>query len=295
MTLSEYLKKMQRVYPQYSKTEEYVIDILCSLVDENNTNIMEKINNIDTTRLRKFANPNLKNKNGGKLNRTLALEIYQYFKPYKFIEYLNGLSSELKNDIINQFKNEIVVINKINFADELSEKIRNIIYDISIEKYDTTNRNKKKLLPAEMIKMSKFQQIQIRKLIKKIENSGVEKMTKLKIEAKAISKKFGIKDEKIKRKISPYIMTYYKFVEKLFSNTEKADGIDTNKVRQTFRYKYEELAYKNNSKLEIYNELVDWMVKAFNVDEISSEIVISYFIQSCEVFDVIGKQNKQHR
>lgn len=50
---------------------------------------------------------------------------------------------------------------------------------------------------------------------------------------------------------------------------------------------YLNFADKDWSQGKIFEKMVDWLQNATNEDRNSCEVIISYFIRKCEVFDVI--------
>ena len=50
---------------------------------------------------------------------------------------------------------------------------------------------------------------------------------------------------------------------------------------------YKKLKKAKKSKVDIFNEIAQKIHKVSLMDEILYQIVVSYFVQSCEVFDAI--------
>lgn len=50
---------------------------------------------------------------------------------------------------------------------------------------------------------------------------------------------------------------------------------------------YKKLKKAKKSKVDIFNEITQKIHKVSLMDEILCQIVVSYFVQSCEVFDAI--------
>lgn len=72
----------------------------------------------------------------------------------------------------------------------------------------------------------------------------------------------------------------------LHCNGEKYD-IDYDEVQDQIHAMYKKLKKAKKSKVDIFNEIAQKIHKVSLMDEILCQIVVSYFVQSCEVFDAI--------
>lgn len=85
------------------------------------------------------------------------------------------------------------------------------------------------------------------------------------------------------KKIENNVMDYYSEIRTLFIEEQESNDLVYEQVCRKIRNKY--LALKNKSANEIFNELVDLLMRDTNsTDREACEAVVSYFVQSCEVF-----------
>lgn len=68
---------------------------------------------------------------------------------------------------------------------------------------------------------------------------------------------------------------------------DKRGIIDYEETQDQMKTFYRNLKKKKLTKVEIFNEIVDKIHRVSLQENIYCQIVVAYFIQSCEVFDVI--------
>ena len=88
--------------------------------------------------------------------------------------------------------------------------------------------------------------------------------------------------------VSPLITDYYLYLRELF---KEKDGNEFNfdYLCKTIRANYLKLANENLSQEMIFDLLVENLSRKIHENLLSCEVVISFFIQNCEVFDEISK------
>lgn len=154
---------------------------------------------------------------------------------------------------------------------------------------------KKQLLKKEDTKkkISKVEiEEDIRLIIKDISNVSGEKIANIKLEYKAlkISRKIEDKYLMLKCKVSSYACNYYNFIRETFRNYEKQGIVDFDIVAQQVKLAFISCAKTNDDKSDIFNLMVEWVKsKTQNSSTEACEVLISFFIQDCEVFDEIAK------
>jgi hypothetical protein len=70
-------------------------------------------------------------------------------------------------------------------------------------------------------------------------------------------------------------------------NLDKSGEIDYDEIQDQIHALYKKLKKANKPRLEIFNEIADKIHRVTLQDAIFCQIVVSYFVQSCEVFDAI--------
>ena len=71
------------------------------------------------------------------------------------------------------------------------------------------------------------------------------------------------------------------------TNLDKRGEIDYDEIQDQIHAMYKKLSKARKSRMEIFNEIVGKIHRITLQDEVYCQIVVSYFIQSCEVFDAI--------
>lgn len=107
--------------------------------------------------------------------------------------------------------------------------------------------------------------------------------------------------KELKRKISPdedyllystvnnLVMTYYISIRKILMNADKKKEIDYEEVQDQMHAFYRKLKKANKTKTQIFDELSGKLHKVSLQNILYCQVVVAYFIQSCEVFDAIAE------
>lgn len=90
-------------------------------------------------------------------------------------------------------------------------------------------------------------------------------------------------------KAKAYVSEYYNTVHGIFQLLSKEGKLRFEPFCTQVRLNYINLRDKGLEQSEIFEKLVDWLAANTNDSRHMCEIVIAYFIQKCEVFDVITK------
>lgn len=85
------------------------------------------------------------------------------------------------------------------------------------------------------------------------------------------------------------VVKYFSIVEALLADAVKNKQLNENILRMEIRLSYERLKSEGLNPEDIYEALIDKLVNQTKENRIYCEIVICYFIQSCEVFDDTSK------
>lgn len=105
--------------------------------------------------------------------------------------------------------------------------------------------------------------------------------------------------KEIKQKLNPsdnfvlysqmnyFVMTYFVRIREIMINFDKRGEIDYDEVQDQMHAIYKRLKKAKKSNVEIFNEIVGKIHRVTLQEDTYCQIVVSYFIQSCEVFDAI--------
>ena len=97
------------------------------------------------------------------------------------------------------------------------------------------------------------------------------------------------KDQAIYGIVNYYVNTYFIRVKEIMMSLDKRGIIDYEETQDQMKAFYRNLKKKKLSKAQIFSEIVDKIHRVSLQDNIYCQIVVAYFIQSCEVFDVIAE------
>lgn len=99
----------------------------------------------------------------------------------------------------------------------------------------------------------------------------------------------GPGSQALSMKIIASSATYIEKIQKWFSELDDYNERQSEDIQKSFRRRYEDFESAGMSQLDIYNSIVDWVMKKFNLRSDYSatvEIIVAYFVQDCEVFKV---------
>lgn len=88
--------------------------------------------------------------------------------------------------------------------------------------------------------------------------------------------------------VNDYVSTYYVRLREIMFNLDKRGEIDYDEIQDQMKALYRRLKKTKKSREEIFNEIVEKIHRVTLQEALYCQIVVSYFIQSCEVFDAIA-------
>lgn len=121
--------------------------------------------------------------------------------------------------------------------------------------------------------------------VKKLKEKDLEYAS---LDPKEIQQKLKPTDNKaLYITVNSYVTTYYVRLRKIMMNADKRGEIDYNEIQDQMHAIYRRLKKAKKTNVEIFNEITEKIHKVSLQENIYCQIVVSYFIQSCEVFDAI--------
>lgn len=123
--------------------------------------------------------------------------------------------------------------------------------------------------------------------IAKLQKKDLEEAS---LDPKEIKQKLDpAKDTAIYYTVNNFVGTYFVRIKEIMINLDKRKIIDYEEIQDQMHGLYRRLKKTKKSRLEIFNEITKKMHRVSLQDEIYCQIVVAYFVQSCEVFDAITK------
>ncbi|MDO4498629.1 MAG: hypothetical protein Q4B51_03275 [Coriobacteriaceae bacterium] len=113
----------------------------------------------------------------------------------------------------------------------------------------------------------------------------------LRLEALALKDKIEDSEPLLRDRIGTDVARYYRFVEDGLRrlSEERGFGFDRTIAAQV-QIAYLAASSFNSNQSAVYEALVNWLIeKAPTCERVACEIVISFFVQNCEVFDEIAR------
>lgn len=89
--------------------------------------------------------------------------------------------------------------------------------------------------------------------------------------------------------VNNFVTMYFLRLKEIMINLDKRDEIDFEEIQDQMKAIYRRLKKNNKSKMEIFKEITGKVHRVTMQDDIYCQIVVSYFIQSCEVFDATAE------
>lgn len=199
---------------------------------------------------------------------------------------------------------DLMILNGVTILGENSESFQNKIalcfnchknYDFhkSLDEYNELLNKKRELYNALATK-NDLTNIDISQnlesLLEKLTTIDISKISKeeLQLNPLKIKQKFLSSESILKIKVTAYVTEYYFFIKDFFKNLEETKQLNFSKLATTIKLAYQTATESLDSKDKIFYSLVDWLLSKTNTsDKGCAEIIISYFIQNCEVFDEV--------
>lgn len=92
--------------------------------------------------------------------------------------------------------------------------------------------------------------------------------------------------------ISDDVVRYYKFIEEQFRDADSRVSNTFERVASEVKLAYEKLEGTDLAQEQVYEELIAWTMRKLQYSErhrLAARIVISFFVQNCEVFHEVSK------
>ena len=105
------------------------------------------------------------------------------------------------------------------------------------------------------------------------------------LDPKELTKKIDpATDMAIYLSVRTYVTTYFNKINQIMINLDKKNVIDYDEVQDQMKGIYRRLSKTKKSKAEIFNEISRKIQRVTLQEDVYCQIVVSYFIQKCEVF-----------
>ena len=150
----------------------------------------------------------------------------------------------------------------------------------------------KKILVAHQQSIQLLDELPLEKgivgVVSKVKNLKEKDLADASLDPKEIKQKLKPSDNVVLyTTVNAYVTVYYIKLHEIMMNADKRGDIDYDEVQDQMHAIFKRLKKAKKSKVEIFNEIAQKIHKVSLQEDIYCQIVVSYFIQSCEVFDAI--------
>lgn len=153
-------------------------------------------------------------------------------------------------------------------------------------------KNTKKILSAHKQSVHLLDGLPLEKgitsVIIKIKTLGEKELSNASFDPKELKQKIDpAQDMALYLAVNSYVTIYFTRIKEIMMSLDKRGEIDYDEIQNQIHAFYRKLKKANKSRMEIFNEISDKIHRVTMQDDIYCQIVVSYFVQSCEVFDAI--------
>lgn len=223
--------------------------------------------------------------NGSRSINALAKRIYPKLQVEKFGAFINDFDDNVKRDIVAKLNPYRPMIDENSVGLECADLFLEIIR-AAAESYRKKKRAEVSKQIAELdIDVMKIES-DLRLVIEGLSKMEQSQLCELKLFPVELPNKIERKNGLLLGKVSWQVNSFYYKVAELFEQTENLCGKKFKLIASEISFMYQKLSSETNEQEKIFDKLVDWLQQNFpGASRVSCEIVVSFFIQNCEVFD----------
>lgn len=226
-----------------------------------------------------------------KINEFARVIVSHVDKP-KFSKFIETLNDDIQEEIARRFSPH-----KEMDKGNVPEKMADLFFEILLEasnnkgkaKRQTTRISESYLNTSESFLLEREILIDvIKKLAENQLATGKYDVLPLK-KAVRVSKKI-VSDDFLCGSITDQAVRYYKPIQRYLKNLQKNGKVDFENLQILVRTQYKKLLALKLSQKEVFQEMVNWTMKMTKTtNSLACSVIVSFFVQDCEVFDVVAK------
>ncbi|CDN30492.1 hypothetical protein BN938_0387 [Mucinivorans hirudinis] len=165
----------------------------------------------------------------------------------------------------------------------------------TLDKYHNLNSVKKQLVDdfngrRNLLKLDL--EDEIIDIIRKISSLNDDELTediKLNYDAIKVDRKIDPKYKVLKRRIKDDVSLYFGVVRREFETIDCLGLRKFEQISYQMRNAYLKISEREKDKEKIFNHLVSWLKLKTETEDCICQVIISFFIQDCEIYDEITK------
>lgn len=164
-------------------------------------------------------------------------------------------------------------------------------YHTTKEEYLSLLNKKKHLLQLKELKESTVTlglEEELTIIIEKLSKLSEKEFEDIVMEPLPLSKKFLPEDFLLKKKVSYNVTSYYTYIRDLFRNIEGKKHFTFETLSMQIRSCFIKMSQISQNKEDIFSNIAEWIQKKTDSESTTAcEILVSFFVQNCEVFNEI--------
>ena len=218
-------------------------------------------------------------KNGRTLKKFQIAHIYPHRPTIEQKKVLSGLE-QLGSDS-ESFENRIALCRDCHAKQDFYTTAEDYLNLVGIKKKLMLHSSAMEQLSPERIGE------QIEEVLRLIISSSSTSLGELKLDAVCVQEK--VKENRpLLIKVKGYVVEYFRYVQESFKLLENEGKLRFEVIASKVKTSYLTLKETGRSQEDIFCELVEWLHNQTQKKHMTAcEIIIAFFVQNCEVFDVI--------
>lgn len=214
-----------------------------------------------------------------------SLKIIKFLDIPKFAAFVQSIGTDAKMQLASELKKYCKGVNEENIGEMAAEYFKKIILEAARQPRKRLRKNASKQMIDDDFDVLRVEE-DLRVVINGLSSLTAEQIENLKITPIEIVNKIEEQNGLLLQKIYSQVNAFYYRVEELFKQIGNIRGKKFKSIAYVVAGKYRNLSDSSLDQNQIFDSIVDWLKGFFpNASRISCEIIISFFVQNCEVFD----------
>lgn len=273
MTFNEFVQKLYTHCGNGDTQPNFLRVLLSNISSEQQDSLFDK----DDNYLNKFFNGTRK------FPQKSASYILTHLDKSRFDTYLYDLlADDARLELCNDFEPFVGNASKDDITTKISDLFVSILRAI-------TTKSQLTVPAVSTVELSNFAiERELTEIVKTLAATPLEQLKiKLTYEPVNVDKKI-LSNDTLKDDIRKYVIDYYLFVESLFKEASQQNSGFFDNIAEQVKYHSDNFISNNLPQEEVFDKMVDWLkAKVSGVGYTACRIIISFFVQNCEVFHAI--------
>lgn len=277
LTFSGFLKKLFLYCGDSISEATFVTEALENIIfNRDNDDLQKKVSafGMDDNDLRKLYN-------GTKiLSATSARYVISHLDVEHFADYVEEkITEDARAFLCNDFELYLGNVTPSDICKKVAGLFGKILREIAEKGKSATG------IPPQKVSSNFTVEKELTEIVKTLAKMPISQLKiELTYEPVNVNKKIKA-DNSFKDEVRYNVINYYRFVENLFKEASKNNSTMFDEIARQVQYAYESFSLQEQDQEMIFDKLVEWLKrKVMYVSDHSCRIIISFFVQNCEVF-----------